>query len=200
MSGSDDEEYRPHARQVEIPSHNTDFAGPLGREMLERYSRKKKAKYNGGFLNRTPTLNELRDTGKWDVYAKTGPDPKDHEWINLEATYSSQGRGRPIRQIQMGHKLSAAEWFQRGSKKHIEKRHTEIFNSGPTKGRNLDQIEEKRKVVANSFSELKTPGKELKNLGERKVINSAFNMRFEHYSFNSKHGGDGFSYINKKTK
>ncbi|HEX7633718.1 MAG TPA: hypothetical protein VF427_00385, partial [Noviherbaspirillum sp.] len=62
MSGSDDEEYRPHARQVEIPSHNTDFAGPLGREMLERYSRKKKAKYNGGFLNRTPTLNELRDT------------------------------------------------------------------------------------------------------------------------------------------
>ncbi|QNM95650.1 hypothetical protein [Chitinimonas koreensis] len=182
----DDAEWIPSGgrRAALIPSHGSSFTSSHARGVLKRYAANNKAKYQGAF-HPNPTLTELRDVKNWSVKAKSGTNS--HTWLNLGATYKTKNSGRNVRQVQLGHKLSAAEYYQKGSRNYINRRVAQKEKDYPGQG------QAKRLALTTTFGNLTTPGQNLA-FDDRRGVNSSFNLRFETYSFNAKHGGDGHGF------
>jgi len=182
-----DSEWLPSGgrRVALIPSHNSSFTSSHARSVLKRYAQNSKAQYKGAF-NTSPGFDELRDVKNWSVKAKSGTNS--HTWLNLSDTYSTKGSGRQVRKVQLGHKLSTAEYYQKGSSNYINRRVAKKEQDYPGHGQT------KRNQLTRTFGSLTTPGKKL-HFDDRHGVNSSFNLRFETYSFNAKHGGDGHRYM-----
>ncbi|MCG7537069.1 hypothetical protein [Pseudoalteromonas sp. OOF1S-7] len=184
MGKRHDDEWLPSGgrRQALIPSHSSSLTSRLGIAVLERYAKAKKARYQGQFLEK-PTAVQLRDSGNWEVLAKTGDSHRG--WIELTDTYQSKNSGRRIRKIHLGHKLSAAEFYDKGPKSYIERR---------IKNLPADEKTKKERELWVRFKNRKEAGKKMR-FEQRRIINEARNIRFEHYSYNTSHGGDGHNYM-----
>ncbi len=178
-----DDDWKPAGgrRAALIPSHNSSFTGRLGQDVLQRYANRSKAIYKGSHLT-NPTKTQLRDISNWQVKAKSG-DSK-HQWTSLTKSFKSKNSGRKIRSLHLGHKLAAAEYYDKGAKGFIARR---VRNTVAAKRK------AKETKLKARYSGMMSPGKNVQ-FAQREGINNSENVRFEIHSYNTSHGGDGHNY------